>query len=401
VNLLRRHAVRRSGWWLAPLTVVAGSLVSVAVSAVVVTLRVAQLVLVPTTSHPEDVVVRRVDRRTGTVTLSDHPDAVIPGRYSLYYFGDRGYAKVGEITAIANGSVTRRLISEERGTLRTGLKARISGTYYESPAELGPGFREVTVDTALGPAPAWLVPAGNPSGRWAIQVHGRGSDRRECIRAIPVFHDAGYNSLLISYRNDGVAPSSADGRYALGDTEWADVESAIRFVVDHGATEITLMGWSMGGSLVLQCVTRSTLSGVVDGIILESPVVDWIRVLDHHAGALRIPYVIRAGVYRLIGASWGRRFTGQAEAIDMARLDFVSRAAELKLPTLLIHSDTDTFVPSTGSHALAGLRPDIVSHVSFSGAGHTRLWNYDPDRWNRAIAEWLERTAAVRRPSSP
>jgi alpha-beta hydrolase superfamily lysophospholipase len=265
---------------------------------------------------------------------------------------------------------------------------------------------EVTVKTVLGPAPAWLVPYGDATGPWVIQVHGRGADRRECIRAVPVFHQAGHTSLLISYRNDGVAPSSADGRYALGDTEWVDVESAIRFAVDRGATRITLMGWSMGGALVLQCITRSSLSGMVGGIVLESPVIDWIRVLDHHAGALRIPGVIRRSVYRLIGASWGRRFTGQAEAIDLPRLDFVSRAAELRLPTLLLHSESDTFVPSAGSRALARLRPDIVTHVSFSGAGHTRLWNYEPERWNRAIMAWLHDTSAVstpgvRRPSSP
>ena len=376
-------------------------LISLAVSAVVVTWRVAQLVLLPATSRPEDVVVRRVDRRAGTVTLSEHPDSIVPGCYALYFFGDQGYAKVGEIVAIEPGLVTRRLIAEERGTLRPGLRARLSGTYYESPAEVGIEFEEVIVETAQGPAPAWLVPADDPTGSWVIQVHGRGADRRECIRAIPVFHEAGYSSLLISYRNDGVAPSSVDGRYALGDTEWQDVESAIRFAVGRGATRITLMGWSMGGALVLQCITRSPLATKVDGIILESPVVDWIRVLDHHAGALRIPSLIRAGVYRLLGARWARPFTGQAEAIDLARLDFVSRAAELSLPTLVIHSDSDTFVPSAGSRALAKSRPDIVSHVAFSGAGHTRLWNYDPVRWNSAIGGWLERTAGVRRPSSP
>lgn len=381
--------------------ILAGTFVSLLVAAAVVTLRIVRLVIVPVGTRPEDIVVRRVNRRARTVTLTNHPDAVVPGRYSLYFSGGRGFAKVGEIVSVGPGTVTRRLLTEPRGSLRAGVTARVSGTYFESPAELGLPFQDVVVETELGPAPAWFVPATGSSGRWVIQVHGRGADRRESIRAVPVFHETGFSSLLISYRNDGVAPASSDGRYALGDTEWEDVEAAIRFALDRGATDIVLMGWSMGGALVLQCVTRSPLSRAVRGVILDSPVVDWIRVLDYQAGSLRIPGAVRSAVYRLIGTSWGRRFTGQAAAIDLPRLDLVSRAADLSLPILLMHSDSDTFVPSTGSRALVELRPDIVTHVPFTGAGHTRLWNYDEERWRRAITEWLETPTGVRRPSSP
>ena len=383
------------------MTVVVLALISLVVTAVAVTLRVARLVIVPVSTRAEEITVREVDRRAGTVTITEHPDASVPGHYSLYFSGDHGYAKVGNITAFGEGTVTRRLIAEKRGRLRAGLAARISGIFYESPAELGVAYEDVAVETELGAAPAWLVPAAEPSDHWVIQVHGRGVDRREPIRAIPTFRDAGYTSLLISYRNDGVAPASADGRYALGDTEWRDVEAAIRFARDRGARRITLMGWSMGGALVLQCVTRSPLSGHVSGIVLDSPVVDWIRVLDHQAGALRIPGAIRSAAYQLISTTWGRRFTGQAAAINLERLDFVRRAAELALPVLLMHSDSDTFVPSTGSRALARLRPDIVTFVPFTGAGHTRLWNYDEQQWSRSITDWLGTLPPLRRPSSP
>lgn len=242
MDLLRRHAVKRPGRWLAPLLLSGAALVSLAVATVAVTLRVARLVIVPAVTRAEDVVVRQVDRRSRTVTLTDHPDATVPGRYSLYFSGDRGYAKVGKIIAFGDGTVTRRLIAEERGRIRAGVSARIGGAFYESPAELGIEFEDVAVETELGAAPAWLVPAVESNDRWVIQVHGRGVDRREPIRAIPVFHDAGYTSLLISYRNDGVAPASFDGRYALGDTEWEDVEAAIQFALDRGARELVLMG---------------------------------------------------------------------------------------------------------------------------------------------------------------
>src|SRR5690606_37187059 len=98
---------------------------------------------------------------------------------------------------------------------------------------------------------------------------------------VPVFHRAGYTSLLISYRNDGDAPSSADHRYGLGDTEWRDVESAIRFALDSGARDVVLMGWSMGGATVLQTLTRSTFATAIRGVVLDSPVVDWVTTLQY------------------------------------------------------------------------------------------------------------------------
>jgi pimeloyl-ACP methyl ester carboxylesterase len=73
----------------------------------------------------------------------------------------------------------------------------------------------------------------------------------------------------------------------------------------------------------------------------------------------------------------------------------VARAAELDVPILVLHSADDGFVPPTASRALATARPDIVSYEEFTVARHTKLWNYDPDRWNNAIAGWLKALPAT------
>ena len=422
----RRHAVGRFGWLLLPI-VVGGTLVAgLIAAAVAITLRVTMLVITPPKTKAEEVVVLAVDRAEGTVTLSDHVDAIVPGSYSLYFSGSAGRAKIGDILRHGEGSVTRRLLAEERGTLRRNIPARVSGWFYSSPGEFPYEHEDTVVQTDLGHAAAWLFPARRPDvpgvvkrgvvqpgairpggirhgviEHWVIQVHGRGVDRTEALRAVPVFHEAGYTSLLISYRNDGVAPASDDGRYALGDTEWRDVDAAMRFALDRGATDIVLMGWSMGGALVLQAATRSAVRSVVRGVILDSPVVDWVTVLNHQAGSMRIPKWVRSAAYTLISRPWGRLFTGQSAAIDLDRLDFVRRAGELTTPILLMHSESDNYVPSSASRELAKLRPDIVTFESFSGAGHTRLWNYDQDRWNGAIGAWLGGLKPTKRGVTP
>jgi pimeloyl-ACP methyl ester carboxylesterase len=357
------------------------------VAAATVTVRAARQVVTPPRRREEDL---RVIEVTGTtITLTATKDSVLAGRYGLWFDRDTGHARIGDVVEEGTFTVTRELLGVDFGDLRAEARGRINAWFYLGPTELGYPYEDVVVDTELGPAPAWLVPAEHETGQWVIQVHGRAVRRQETLRAVPVFREAGYTSLLVSYRNDDDAPGSDDNRYALGDAEWNDVDAAIRFAVSRGARGIVLMGWSMGGAIALQTLTRSQHAGLVRGVVLDSPVIDWASVLGFQGAQMRLPEVASRAVLAVIGNAWGKRLTGQAESIDLARLDFVARAGELDRPILLMHSDDDGYVPSASSRALAEARPDIVTFDAFAVARHTKLWNYDAARWTVDIAAWL------------
>lgn len=349
----------------------------------------ARRIVTPSMKRADDVRVEAVDLAAGTITLQSTPDSVLQGDYSFWFSGDRGHAHLGEILRSTRAAVTRRILRVDFGDLAEARRGRLGGYSFLGPWDLAVEYDDVLIPTMGGDAPAWLIPAAAPGGRWVIQVHGRGVRRQETLRAVPVFREAGYTSLLISYRNDGDAPVSADGRYGLGDTEWQDVEAAIAFAAGRGATEIVLMGWSMGGAIVLQAATRSRLCELVVGVVLDSPVLDWADVVAYHGGSLGLPGMVSSGAMQVLGRRWGGRITGQSAPIDFGRLDFVSRAGDLDLPVLLMHSDDDGYVPATGSRALAVRRPDIVTFLPFTVARHTKLWNYDRETWNQAITNWL------------
>ncbi|MBX0298500.1 alpha/beta fold hydrolase [Cryobacterium sp. 1639] len=356
----------------------------------------ARRIVTPPTSRADDTRVHAVDLENGTITLAATADSVLPGDYSFWFARDAGHARLGAILHSTATRVTRRIMNVDFGDLVSASAGRLGGYSFLGPWDLGLDFENVTVSTDRGDAPAWLIPSDSPSGRWVIQVHGRGVRRHETLRALPVFHAAGYTSLLISYRNDGEAPPSADRRFGLGDTEWRDVEAAIDFAVRHGATGIVLMGWSMGGAISLQAATRAVHDGRLLGIVLESPVIDWADVVAYQAVLLRLPALVVRGALTVMGRRWGRVVTGLHLPIDFPRLDFVARADDLSLPILILHSDDDGFVPSTPSRRLAERRPDIVTLVPFSVARHTKLWNYDPAAWNRAILTWLTELDSAR-----
>lgn len=371
--------------------IVAGGLaLATAAGAAWVTTRVARTVITPVRRRPQNQTIRSFDEGLGTVTLRETPDSAMPGRFGLWWGSETAYAKLGGLLERGDGTVTRELERVEFGELREG-RARISGYYYLQPEELGLPVNSVEIDTDLGQAPAWVFPAPEGAGddRWVIQVHGWGATRQEGLRAVRVYHDAGFTCLLASYRNDGDAPESVDRRYGLGGTEWRDIEAAIGYAADHGARSIVLMGWSMGGAVVLQTITRSRSLDLVTGIVLESPVIDWVDTLEYQGNLLRLPDLVTRSAMRLIESEWSGPITGQGAPIDLRSMDFVARASELSLPMLILHSDDDGFVPSTGSRALAAARSDIVTLVSFDVALHTKLWNYDEAKWTAAIADWL------------
>ncbi|TCK62792.1 alpha/beta fold hydrolase [Curtobacterium sp. PhB136] len=350
---------------------------------------IARMVVTPDRKRTERVPIVAVDTGRGTVTLERSPDTELQGRYSLWFGSGTGHMRVGDVIGTTATTVTRRIIAVDAGDPTNARRGRWGGWFYLTPGELDVPVEDVDVPTPNGPAPAWVVRADDPAAPWAVLVHGRGVTRAETIRAVPVFRAAGYSVLLASWRNDGVAPKSVDGRYGLGSTEWEDVDAALRWVDGQGATSVVLMGWSMGGAVVLQTLLRSASARLVDGVVLESPVVDWHAVLKSQGQALKLPKIVRKVAQRVLRTPVLHRFAGLHRPVDLRELDMVARADELDVPILLLHSDDDGFVPSAASHDLAAARPDLVRLEVAHGARHTKLWNHDADWFDARILAWL------------
>ncbi len=353
----------------------------------------ARQVITPPRTREENVEILAVTGRGGDrrIILRADSETTVDGTYSLIFNNGAGHARIGPVLSYAprEGTVERQIECVYSGDIATAVRGWWSGSVYASPSTLGYPDEEVQIPVEGGTAPAWIIRAGDGSGTWAIMVHGRGARRTEGLRAVPTAAGLDMTSLLISYRNDGEAPDSADGRYGLGVTEWRDVEAAIRYALDHGADDVVLFGWSMGGAVCLQAVDRSRYARYIRALVLDGPVVNWMDVLAHHARVNKIPTVVGRFSQWLISHPRGRKITGLATPVDLRSLDWVSRADHLRQHTLIIHSEDDEFVPVGPSSELAAKNPQLVTFVRFTKARHTKEWNVSPQKWEEVVRSWL------------
>lgn len=355
-------------------------------------------ILTPTTaSHDETI----LEITPGTVRLKSTAASRAPGRYSLYWDAMSGHARLGEVRASDEREVVRELLGVDFGQLRVG-RARLAGYFYPAPSQQdGTQLTDVTIDGPLGAIPAWLSAAAEDdtdrSGSaavWAILVHGRGATRAETLRAVPTLRELGVSILVPSYRNDSDAPPSPDGRYHLGLSEWRDIEAAMEYAMQHGAQRIVLFGWSMGGAIVLQLLAHSAYVDRVVAVVLDAPVVSWRQVIDFHAGVHRVPLALSHTGQRLIGKSWSKSFGGVSVPLPIPQTDWITRADDLHVPTLLIHSEDDDFVPYGPSADLARARPDVIQFESWTRALHCREWNVDAHRWEATVRDFVRQRIA-------
>ncbi|MDN6300062.1 MAG: alpha/beta hydrolase, partial [Micrococcaceae bacterium] len=134
--------------------------------------------------------------------------------------------------------------------------------------------------------------------------------------------------------------------------------------------------------------------------VLDGPVVNWIDVLRHQAKVNRIPEAVgRLGQWLLSNRA-GRAITGLAAPVDLKELNWIAKADQLRVPTLILHSEDDDFVPVGPSAQLAELNPEMVTFERFTLAAHTREWNVDPERWEQTVIRWLSRIIVAPKPGA-
>ena len=318
------------------------------------------------------------------VAIGDRPALSRPGLYGITWPGGSGH--LGASVTAVDGVVTRPLTVALGSAPRVGQPAALERAYFlgDAAAALGIPVEQAAVPGPLGPLPAWYFPGRRET--FVIAVHGQNGSRKDVLRLVDIVHRMGFPALAVTYRGDlGVAPDPS-GYFRYGQTEWRDIEAAVRWSLAHGARNVVLAGQSMGGGIVAAFLRHSPLAAVVARVVFDAP------MLDLHA---TVAYQVRRSTAPVAGRLlaplvWmAERIAGVRFGVDWSAIAYLDETTWLKVPALVIHGADDVRVPVSISAALRELHPALAALEVFPGAGHLESWNVDRARYTSLVRSFL------------
>ncbi|WP_409240182.1 alpha/beta hydrolase family protein [Streptomyces sp. PA5.6] len=317
----------------------------------------------------------------GQISLTRALASLRPGTYGLS--GNGTHAIVGPVLDSAPheaDTVVRRLEAVTQGAMEPGARVRLTPQVHigDPRTALGLDHADVDIPGELGSLPAWFVPATRDT--WVIAVHGLGTTREHPMVVMDFLHRMRVPVLDLAYRGDLGAPRSPDGLGHLGETEWRDLDAAIRYAVRNGAERVVLHGWSTGAAMCLHAAAHSALRERISGLVLDSPVLNWEATLRALAGARHTPGPLLPLAVR---AAQGRTGLRGDRILESGGGD------ALKVPTLVVHGPDDTVAPWVFSRRMAEQRPDLVTLHSVPDAPHGAMWNADPAAYEEVLRRFL------------
>lgn len=206
----------------------------------------------------------------------------------------------------------------------------------------------VTSDAVVLSARLW--PGCDGTGVGYVVAHGfTGSSRSQQVERIcRQLASRGATVLAPDFRGHG----RSGGRSSIGDVEIRDVAASAAFLRERGTDRLAVLGWSMGGSVVLR---YAGLGGDADAVVSVSSPGLWY---ERGTSPLRlVHWVAETWTGRTVVRVMKRvRLTDGWHELPESPVEVVGRIAPT--PLLIVHGDADRFFPVRHAELLAAAAPN-------------------------------------------
>ncbi len=213
-----------------------------------------------------------------------------------------------------------------------------------------------------------------------ILCHGyRGSAFRDFCGGHKLCRDMGHNILLIDQRAHG---KSGSNTITFGIKERYDVLDWANYIATRFPNlPIMLYGISMGGTTVLLS-SELNLPPQVKGICADCPFSSPRAILKNTVK--KMPFPKNLGYPFLFPAA--KIFGG----FNLSKISAVDTSKNSKVPILIIHGETDDFVPCEMSREIAKDNNNITL-VTFKDATHGVSYMTDTERYNKTVKDFCNK----------
>jgi alpha-beta hydrolase superfamily lysophospholipase len=188
----------------------------------------------------------------------------------------------------------------------------------------------------------WFPPP--PAARVIVYFHGNGEQAEDNVPLASELVARGFGVLLVEYRGYGVAAGQTPSEEAL----YLDGTTMLDDLARRGvpASRIALWGMSLGTGVAAEMARR----GRGASLVLVAPFVSLTAVASRF-----LPW--------WLPACW----------VVPDRYDTLSKARDIRVPTLVVHGDRDDVVPYAMGRTVAGAI-DGARMVTAPGAGHNDVY---------------------------
>jgi uncharacterized protein len=224
----------------------------------------------------------------------------------------------------------------------------------------------------------WLISAQNPSRGTVLLFPGNsGSKAKQLLAPSKVFHELGYDTLLVDFRGVG---GSSGTTTTLGMREAQDVALAIKYAQRTNLKPpLILYGVSMGTAAILKAIAHEQVAPAA--IILELPFARLLDAVRSRLWALRVPPFPLAELVVFWG-SIQHRHNGFIH-------NPVTYAKQVKCPTFLLHGQLDKWTTVEEITQIFENLPASKTLMIFPKTGHHLLVTVDKPEWQGSVTQFL------------
>lgn len=225
------------------------------------------------------------------------------------------------------------------------------------------------------------IKANEKSDKWVIAVHGYMGKGADMSSYVEQFRSYGYNGLIVDLRGHG----NSEGKYVgMGWLDHYDLQIWIdKIIEENRECKIVLYGISMGAATVSMTTGEELPKNVKCAIADCGYTTVWDEFKVHLKKIFHIPsfpMLHSASIMSKIFAGYGFK---EASTIKQVK--------KSKTPTLFIHGTKDKFVPYDMLDKIYNSANCEKEKLEIEEATHAECSNVNPEKYWRAIKEFIEK----------